>query len=572
MKHKKTIILLLSIIMALSLLAGCDGSQDAPDEQHTQDTPNTEKVHSEAYEKIHCILKDSEFYYLDEAEALVPYYEMAAERKETILNSSTEIVKADEFIPGETYTGTAYYISPNGNNDNTGLSPETAWKTVERINWGDVQEGDAVFFERGGVYRLDERPLFLISNVTYSAYGEGTKPVLTLCQENSARVECWELWHDGENGEKIWKYYQQIADVGGIVLDDISYAKRIYEWPTPEGWLALNIQEMDPAHGAPSPEDPCALLSVSTTEEYRTVEEQLSTDLTYLSRVDLSNLEYPVDFGAEFRTGDLFLRCDAGNPGECFEDIAIIAKQQSQYGEIYDNVIDGAHANGWVLDNISVKHYGSSGIFGWHSSGKGAIIQNCTVEWGGNHIHQVQSEQPTRAYFLIGDGIYGLSNNVTIRNNYMRHGGNAFTFESNWETIDSLGTYSATGNLIENCGQGIRTYLVNHEQESSFDQLILKDNIIIDTGNSMNNACFEEPVAIDIGYESVQYADYIDVSENILIGSTLAMFRIPDSAGVEMNIHDNIIAQSRGGALITECTWDTAGGLTWHMMSDAKHR
>lgn len=50
-----------------------------------------------------------------------------------------------------------------------------------------------------------------------------------------------------------------------------------------------------------------------------------------------------------------------------------------------------------------------------------------------------------------------------------------------------------------------------------------------------------------------------------MIGSTLAMFRIPDSTGIDLDIHDNVIAQSRDGALITECAWLTSGDVVWHM-------
>lgn len=45
-------------------------------------------------------------------------YAAAEERKNAILNSPTSIVKADEYIMGETYSGTAYYVSNNGSDEN----------------------------------------------------------------------------------------------------------------------------------------------------------------------------------------------------------------------------------------------------------------------------------------------------------------------------------------------------------------------------------------------------------------------------------------------------------------------
>ena len=198
---KRLLVLLLALAMVFSLIA-CD-SQSLTTVDSEQ-IPAAET--SEAYDVIHEILPDSEFYFLEDETALASYYAEANARKDAILNSPTTIEKSDTFIPGETYTGTAYYVSPNGNDDNDGLSPKTAWKSPEHVVWGDVQEGDAVFFERGGIYRLTENCIRLISNVTYSAYGEGSKPVLTIAQENSAQPEYWELWQEGENGEKIWRY------------------------------------------------------------------------------------------------------------------------------------------------------------------------------------------------------------------------------------------------------------------------------------------------------------------------------------------------------------------------------
>ena len=77
--------------------------------------------------------------------------EEAVERREAIVNTATEIVWSDTFTPGETYTGTAYYVSNQGDDGNDGLSPETAWAALARVNQASLAYGDAVFFERGGI-------------------------------------------------------------------------------------------------------------------------------------------------------------------------------------------------------------------------------------------------------------------------------------------------------------------------------------------------------------------------------------------------------------------------------------
>ncbi|MBK8341749.1 MAG: hypothetical protein IPK99_18030 [Flavobacteriales bacterium] len=48
-----------------------------------------------------------------------------------------------------------YYIAPSGNDANSGTSPAQAWKTIARVNQisAQLQPGDKILFERGGVYR-----------------------------------------------------------------------------------------------------------------------------------------------------------------------------------------------------------------------------------------------------------------------------------------------------------------------------------------------------------------------------------------------------------------------------------
>ena len=90
------------------------------------------------------------------------------DRRDAVLASETAIAKGDTFVPGETYTGTAYYVSNSGDDANDGLSPETALATIDRLNAQPLQYGDAVFFERGGVWRAAQ--VYTKPGVTYSAY------------------------------------------------------------------------------------------------------------------------------------------------------------------------------------------------------------------------------------------------------------------------------------------------------------------------------------------------------------------------------------------------------------------
>lgn len=74
-----------------------------------------------------------------------------------------------------------YHVSPRGDDDRDGLTPATAWRTVQRVNTADLQPGDQVLFERGGEWRESLRPQRGAEGapILYGAYGEGPKPLFT---------------------------------------------------------------------------------------------------------------------------------------------------------------------------------------------------------------------------------------------------------------------------------------------------------------------------------------------------------------------------------------------------------
>ena len=111
----------------------------------------------------------------------------AEERRQAILNSETQIE----------YTGTAYYLSNDGDNSVDGNSPETAWDIIGRLNGAQLQKGDAVFFQRGDTWRGEM--LLPQPCVTYSAYGEGAKPRLIGSSENGADPDKWLLLEGPDN-------------------------------------------------------------------------------------------------------------------------------------------------------------------------------------------------------------------------------------------------------------------------------------------------------------------------------------------------------------------------------------
>ncbi len=69
-----------------------------------------------------------------------------------------------------------YYISPGGNDNNSGTSASSPWQTLNKVNSGRFSPGDKVLFERGGKWYGQLR--IPASGITIGAYGSGDKPVI----------------------------------------------------------------------------------------------------------------------------------------------------------------------------------------------------------------------------------------------------------------------------------------------------------------------------------------------------------------------------------------------------------
>lgn len=75
---------------------------------------------------------------------------------------------------------TFYVDSETGADGNDGLSPHRAWRSLERINAAELKPGDTVRLKRGCAWRGTLVPVSGNEGapVTYTAYGEGSKPLL----------------------------------------------------------------------------------------------------------------------------------------------------------------------------------------------------------------------------------------------------------------------------------------------------------------------------------------------------------------------------------------------------------
>ena len=143
-----------------------------------------------------------------------------------------------QLLPTPVYAGQSYYVSNSGSDQNNGLSPATAWKTIKHINHQSFRPGSKILFKRGDTWRESLRPHSGSPEgyITYGAYGTGPKPLLLGSLDRSSPA----VWKKLQGN--IW-YTVVVApdvglgtpDVGNIIFN---------HGDQPCGWKKWNISDL----------------------------------------------------------------------------------------------------------------------------------------------------------------------------------------------------------------------------------------------------------------------------------------------------------------------------------------
>lgn len=349
---------------------------------------------------------------------------VAEQMKKDILSTpNTAEIYADRI------TGNTYYVSEkNGDDANDGRSPETACKTIagifQKIRFPG--KGTSILFERGGIYRGQ---IVVGSGLTYGAYGEGDKPIISGSLKNYADSS---LWKETDK-ENVYELTDKLTNVGIIVFDHAADAHGNYD----------DLYGKNRIYGA-------------NIKDYT----GLNKDLEFFSCADT-----------------LYLYSEDGNPGTRFSSIEI--------GTRID-VFDGGGRD-IVFDNLHIKHTGSHGI-GLGGSSK-ITVTNCEFSWLGGSLLGDYGQTTTQYGNAVE--IFGNSNEYVVKNNWMyqiydtavTHQGNDSTmtnidYSENlmeyvhwgiecWIGIENgrseLSNYRASYNLLRNGGYGWGSIVTNRQ-------------------------------------------------------------------------------------------------------------
>lgn len=388
--------------------------------------------------------------------------------KQQILNSETAIVKSDTFVQGETYTGTAYYVSNHGDDANDGLSPETPWATLERLDSAPLAFGDAIFFERGSLWRNAEMPLNVrgTDGLTLSAYGEGEKPQFSGSPENGAGAEKWELYYEGPNGEKIWKFYQDVTDCSAIILNEDEIVKRDIAYFNGTEFVCIDRGDF----------------SVPYTVENELPDMQLFCALPYTASPIPMGQEQKFYWGQPiykdqsggYLTGPLYFRCDSGNPGAHYGEIEFTGTYMA-----FDGMPEYM-----TLDNLCFRY--SQAVGGGYVNGVSndhQIIQYCEAGWMGGHLKYFQERMPH--VNMDGGGFNVNGSYETVRYCYTHHcfqeGGSFETFNGDLER--SVGNV-LENNLLEYCliGMSSLNWEDSYDSVHTVSDMRIENNYVLYSG------------------------------------------------------------------------------------------
>lgn len=423
--------------------------------------------------------------------------------RQTILNTPTEIV----------VTGTSYYVSNSGDDRNDGLSPETAWATVDKVTKTKLNPGDGVFFKRGDVFR--EYVLNCQKGVTYSAYGEGAKPIITCSPENGAAPEKWTQYAETLDGGKIWVYYRNMRDCGTLVLDGKTGAHKVApHW---------NGSSFVTKEGAPFD------MTVGLKWDYSffaPADSLLKNKIANDWSIGGWTVGTPYFYGDFMESeGPLYFRCDAGNPGDVFNSIEFSHRPlDERFAVVYMN-------SGSVLDNIHVFASYNCGIQHEDIIDIPFIVQNCEISFcGGCTLFYDDSGRAE----LCGDGL-GISQPSRITNNYIHHNAdNGITCEYGTGFKNYIASnVMISGNLFEFNDADLQITSFDADMKANgcvFRDFMIANNYFLNASNgwsnylhtATSNTDFEPKTIIKLGdghtplySENVVFWNNVLYSENV---------------------------------------------------------
>ncbi len=368
------------------------------------------------------------------------------------LNGSFElnkqIILTSESEYEATGSGKTYYVSNSGNDANDGLSPERAWATLQKVNGTDVPAGSVILFKRGDVWNRQGR-LYSKSNVTFSAYGEGEKPLFSHYIDASLASDWTKV------GDNLYVYSGAYESGTPYDYDGKDISADHPKLNIPGSYLTSTNFEGDDIGNILFNDDAgwgVKILKKNSSDFSVSIGETPTGfgTLTHYGKefVDQNDLSQHLEFYHNPKESRLYLYCRGGNPAEVFENIKLVLTGYLFFGGTANVCHDV------TVDNLAFKYAGCHGIS--INGAKNFTIQNCEIGWCGGSLQGYTwggRDEPTR----FGEGIqnWGNCDNFRIINNYIHqiYDGATSSQQSAWVGLSEcvMQNVEVVGNCYEKC-------------------------------------------------------------------------------------------------------------------------
>ena len=382
-----------------------------------------------------------------------------------------------------------YYVSNTGDDNSDGRSPQTAWRSLEKVNAQSFDKGSVVLFERGGEWR---GKVMCRSGVTYSAYGEGEKPLFIGSKKNYADPSLWERTND----PRIWVCTEKLYDVGIIAIDH----------------------------------------RIRFTENFGN-----NSDIVAIKRLDKC-LYNDLEFYSDLETNELFFYSLYGNPGQRFMSLEI--GQRDHIFSIRTSP-DEPTCSDITIDNVMLAYTGSHAI--GSESIHGLTVRNCVIAWIGGAVHTGIGDGKSVQYGNAIE-IYGRCDGFYVYNNYIYQiFDTAMTFQfSQCPASVDMRNVEFYNNIVENCHWSFEWY--NQPSEGyvrTVANVNVHDNIYRLGGYGWGSRFRRKWATLCLSSLLPEETENFIVKDNILDRCTGPIIRVFKGGDEKIVFENNIIVQHR---------------------------
>lgn len=316
-------------------------------------------------------------------------------------------------------SGRTFHVASDGDDAADGLSPETAWRSLQKVNEADLLPADTVRFRCGDAFRghLVVKSGEPGRDVVYSSYGTGEKPVLEASYDASS-PNGWV-----RAGRRLWKCAVPAErEIGNVIFN---HGKKGCGWKA-EGFEDLGRRDLRFFWNA----EERALYLVSRRnpgERFGSIELAEKVNVIRISKahdvvVEGLNVRYGAAHGiAGGGIARIVLRkCDVnwiGGGTLCTNDLG--------GGVWYGNGIElWSYASDVLVEGCRVWECYDAGLTN-QSNRKGTVQEN--IVWRGN---EVSGCEYSYEYWNQGEG--AVTRNVVFEGNVCRKAGYGWGHRRRW--------------------------------------------------------------------------------------------------------------------------------------------